>query len=43
MVIRRREDVAPEEFHRYWREDEARFIDLKRSSLFLSEEHVVVD
>jgi uncharacterized protein (TIGR02118 family) len=117
MAIRRRDDVAPEEFHRYWREehgplarglleplnlrryvqthtldtelnaqlasargtveafdgvaelwwdslddllaglgsedgqranaelaeDEARFIDLERSSLFLTEEHVIFD
>ena len=117
MAIRRRDDVAPEEFHRYWREDhgplarrlleplklrryvqthtvdtdlnaqlaaargtieafdgvaelwwdslddllatlgsedgqranaelandEARFIDLQRSSLFLTEEHVIFD
>jgi hypothetical protein len=46
MAIRRREDLRNEEFHRYWRDEhgpQARFIDFARSSIFLTEEHAVID
>jgi hypothetical protein len=38
FVIRRREDLTPQEFHRYWLEEHGPL-----SSFFVTEEHAFID